>query len=186
MSDSTDPAPEQPHLSTAKRRGAHSGGTSAHVVQQTLSRWATPAAVLIAVVALAVALWALLSRPTNGPASPTAQQVADAKGRACAAYNTARTAVALQTQADPGADRVAAQAMAANARLAMAAGGYYLLGHLDPAVPPQLAELMRSFAADLQDLTVNALAGARDDDPGQVARLHDIEAKSTKIVELCK
>jgi hypothetical protein len=185
MSDSTEPAAEQPHRSSAKRRPAHSGGASEQLVQRMLSRWATPAALLIAVVALAVAVWALL-HPANSPASPTEQQIADAKGRACVAYTTVRNAVALQTHVEPGTDPVAAQAQAANARLAMAVGGDYLLGHLDPAVPPQLAEVMRSFAADLQDLTINALTGVGETDPAQVARLHDVEAKSTKIVELCK
>ncbi|MDT5244191.1 MAG: hypothetical protein QOD36_1567 [Mycobacterium sp.] len=186
MSDSTEPAAEQPHPSTAKRRPAHSGGASQRLDQRMLSRWAPPAAVLIAVVALAVAVWALLRPPANSPASPTAEQIADAKGRACVAYTTVRTAVALQTHAEPGTDPVAAQAQAANARLAMSVGGDYLLGHLDPAVPPQLADVMRSFAADLQDLTINALTGVGEIDPAQVARLHDVEAKSAKIVELCK
>jgi hypothetical protein len=153
--------------------------------QRKLSRWVAPAAVLIAVVALAVAVWALLRSPSD-TASPTSEQIADAKGRACVAYTTVRTAVALQTHVEPGTDPVAAQAQAANARLAMSVGGDYLLGHLDPAVPPQLAEVMRSFAADLQDLTINALTGVGEIDPAQVARLHDVEAKSAKIVELCK
>jgi hypothetical protein len=185
MSHSTEPAAEEPPQSTAKRRPAHSGGESAHLVQRILLRWGTIVAALIAIVALTVAVWALL-RPANSPASPTAQQIADAKGRACVAYTTVRTAVALQTQVEPSPDPAAAQAVAANARLAMAVGGDYLLSHLDPAVPPQLAELLRSLAADLQDLTINALAGVGDTDPGQVARLHDVEAKSAKIVEQCK
>jgi len=186
MSHSSEPAAEEPPQSAGKRRPAHSGGESAHSVQQILSRWATLAAALIAIIALGVAIWALLRPPADNLPSPTPQQIADAKGRACSAYGTVRTAVALQTRVEPAPDPVAAQAVAANARLAMAVGGDYLLGHLDPAVPPQLAELLRSLAADLQDLTINALAGVGDTDPGQVARLHDVEAKSAKIVDLCK
>lgn len=185
MSHSTEPARAEPPRPKAKRRAAHSSGTSAHFLQSMLLRWATPVLALIAIAALAVAVWALLDSADNPP-SPTTQQITDAKGRACTAYTTVRTEVARQTHVEPASDPVASQAVAANARLAMAFGADYLLGHLDPAVPPQLAELIRSLAVDLQDLTINALAGVGDADPGQVARMHDVEAKSTKIVELCK
>ena len=57
-----------------------------------LSQWATLAPVPIAVVALGVAIWALLRLPSDTPPSPSAQQVADAKGRACAAYTTVHAA----------------------------------------------------------------------------------------------
>jgi hypothetical protein len=53
-------------------------------------------------------------------------------------------------------------------------------------VPPELAELLRSLATDLQDLTINALAGTAEDDASQVARLQGLEANSAKIIELCK
>ena len=149
-------------------------------------RWATLASALIAVVALGVAIWALVRSPSDTPPPPSAQQVADAKGRACAAYTTVRTAVALQTRADVGTDPIASQAVAANARLAMAVGGQHLVDNLSPAVPSELAGLLRSVATDLQNLTINALAGTTDDDGDQVARLHELEATSAKIVELCK
>jgi hypothetical protein len=151
-----------------------------------LSQWATLAPVLIAVVALGVAIWALLRPPFDTPPSPSAQQVADAKARACAAYTTVHAAVALQTRADAGTDPIASQAVAANARLAMAVGGQHLVDNLSPAVPPELAELLRSLATDLQNLTINALAGTTGEEAGQVARLHEIEADSAKIVEQCK
>ncbi|WP_319458270.1 hypothetical protein [Mycobacterium sp. RTGN3] len=151
-----------------------------------MSRWATVAPALIAVVALGVAIWALLRPPSDTPPPPSSQQVADAKGRACAAYNTVRTAVARQTQADLGTDPIASQAVAANARLAMAVGSQHLVDNLSPAVPPELAELLRSLATDLQDLTINALAGTAEDEASQVARLQGLEANSAKIVELCK
>jgi hypothetical protein len=95
-------------------------------------------------------------------------------------------AVALQTRTDTGTDPVAAQAVAANARLAMAVGSQHLVDTLSPAVPSELAGLLRSVATDLQDLAMNALAGTTDDDTGQVARLHDLESTSARVVELCK
>ncbi len=76
--------------------------------------------------------------------------------------------------------------MAANARLAMAGGGLYLLGRLDPATPADLADAVRAFATVLQDISMNALAGVGNDDPAQAARLQDGETTSTKVAELCE
>ena len=149
-------------------------------------RWATLALALVAVVATGVAVWALTRTPSENSATPTSQEVADAKGRACEAYIKVRTAVALQTQGAVSADPAAAQAVAANARLAMSVGSQHLVDNLSPAVPAELAGLLRTLATDLQNLTINALAGTPDDDAGQVTRLRDLEANSTKIVEQCK
>jgi hypothetical protein len=151
-----------------------------------LSGWVAPAALALAVVAIAVAAWALLRPPARATAPATTQQISDAKTRACTAYNTVRTAVSLQTHADPGSDPVAVQAIAANARLAMAAGGSYLLAHLDPATPPPLAAAIRNFADDLQGIAMNVLAGVSNDDPAQAARLRDGEAATARLADLCK
>lgn len=149
-------------------------------------RWATVALAVIAIAATAVAVWALMRPPSDSASAPSTQEVADAKARACEAYVKVRTAVALQTQAEVGTDPVAAQAVAANARLAMSVGSQHLVDNLSPAVPTELAGLLRTLATDLQNLTINALAGTADTEEGQVARLKDLEANSTKIVELCK
>jgi hypothetical protein len=88
------------------------------------SGWLAVVAVLLAVIAIAGAAWAMVRQPAApAPVQPGSQQVADAKGRACAAFNAVRTAVSLQTHADLGRDPVAVQAVAANARLSMVAGG---------------------------------------------------------------
>lgn len=56
-----------------------------------------------------------------------------------------------------------------NARLSMAAGGSYLLARLDPATPAPVAAAIRSFADNLQDIAMNALAGVSNDDPAQTS-----------------
>lgn len=149
-------------------------------------RWATLALAVVAIAATAVAVWALMRPPSDTASAPSAQEVADAKSRACEAYVKVRTAVALQTQAEVGTDPIAAQAVAANARLAMSVGSQHLVDNLSPAVPAELAGLLRTLATDLQNLTINALAGTADTEQGQVTRLKDLEANSAKIVELCK
>jgi hypothetical protein len=152
-----------------------------------LPRWIAPAALVIALIAVAIAVWALL-RPASASTTPaaTSQQTADAKGRACSAYTTVSTAVSLQTHADLGSDPVAVQAVAANSRLAMTAGGSYLLAHLDPATPADLAAAIRSFANNLQDISMNAAAGVPNVDPAQAARMRDGEAAAAEVRNLCK
>ena len=115
----------------------------------------------------------------------TPREAADATARACAAFATVRQAVVLQTHADGGSDPVAATAVAANARLAMSAGGAYLLGRLDPATPRQLASAIRSFAEVLEDIAMNALAGIANDDPTQAARLREAEVASARVAAFC-
>jgi hypothetical protein len=176
MSDSTGDAGPQ-----------HDSAPARFSARWARSGWVAVITAGLAVIAVAVAVWGLLREPAApGPTPATAQQVADAKARACSAFTTVRTSVALQTHADLGTNPVAVQAVAANARLAMYGGGAYLLARLDPATPAPLAAAIRGFADDLQDIAVNALAGVGNDDPAQAARLRDGEAVSARITDLCK
>ena len=56
-----------------------------------LSRWLAPAALLVAVVAAALAIWALTSASSNAPAA--AKQAGDPKMRVCTAFDTVSKAV---------------------------------------------------------------------------------------------
>ena len=84
----------------------------------------------------------------------------EAGARICGAFDTVRNAVSLQTNADLGADPVAVQAVAANARLATLGGGQYLLTQLSDATPSELSESVRSFANTLQNIGIGQLAGS--------------------------
>lgn len=150
------------------------------------SRWVAPAALVIALIAAAAAGWALLRPPpsTDKPAAETPS--ADAKTKACNAFRTVTAAVAIQTHGNAGTDPAAIQAVAANARLAMAGGGTYLLAQTGPGTPPELAAAIGDFATSLQDIAINALAGVTNDNPEQAARLRDAEATNSKVAALCK
>lgn len=185
MTHSAEPDEEQPHQPVSHAR-PEPDDPPAQPQSSTASRLAIVVPTLIAIVALGIAIWALVRPAATTPPSPTAQETAEATKRACDAYGLARTAVALQTGAETGTDPIAAQAIAANARLAMAVGSQHLVDSLSPAVPSELAGLLRSVATDLQGLAINALAGTTDGDTGQVARLKDLEATSSRVVELCK
>ena len=169
------------------------------------TRWVARAALLVALIAVAGAAWALflpswLPKPsklfspatTSAPvSSPTAgqftdQQVADAKGRACDAFNTVSQALAVQTHVDIGKDNVALFAVAANGRAAMVGGSQYLLERLDPATPAPLGAAVRKYADLLQDIAMHSMAGITGDDPGQAAEKNDIDALGPQIVDFCK
>ncbi len=137
----------------------------------------------IALTAIGVAAYALvLAWPQKQDAvAPTAES----KQKACAAFDTVSKAVQLQTHADLGPDPIAQTAVAGNARLSLIGGGEYLLSRLDEQTPPDLAEAVRLFASNLEDIGLNALAGATNDDPQQAARLTAGEEGRTKVAELC-
>jgi hypothetical protein len=128
-----------------------------------------------------------MSEPKHASKSgsaPDAGYAAEAEARVRAAFETVRKAVSLQTHADGGSDPVAVTAVAANARLAMAAGGAYLVSRLDPATPSAVATAVRTFAELLEDIAMNALAGVGHDDPVQAGRLRDADAASARLAAL--
>jgi hypothetical protein len=126
------------------------------------SRWPTLAALAIAALALAIAVWGWFGSVHR--ASFSGQQTADAKTNVCAAFQTARQAVVINTHlVNPrGDDQVGTLAVAANARLALLGGGAYLRDRLDaePATPADLANGVKAVAASIEQLGINYLAGA--------------------------
>ncbi len=149
-----------------------------------LSRWLAPAALLVAVVAVVLAIWALTSSSSGGSAAGTLP--GDPEVRVCTAFDTVSKAVTDQTHTDLGPDPVAQAAVAGNARLALIGGGQYLLSRLDSATPSELADPVRSFANDLQDIGIHALAGVSNSDNEQAARLTQADLTRKQIVDLCK
>ena len=148
-----------------------------------MPRWAAPVALLIAIVAVALAIWALMSASSKAPATALA---GDPKMRVCTAFATVSNAVNLQTHADLGLDPVALEAVAANARLALVGGGQYLLSRVDSATPPELADAVRSFADHLQDIGMDLLAGVPNSDPIQADRMAEADATRKQLVDLCR
>ena len=149
-----------------------------------LSRWLPLAALLVAFVAVALSIWALTNPPSDS--SATANLPGDPKTRVCTAFNTVAQAVQLNTNLDLGREPVALEAVAGNARLALVGGGQYLLSRLDAATPPELADPVRSFANDLQDIGIYALAGAVNTEPEQAKRMIKAEVTRKQITDLCK
>lgn len=140
---------------------------------------------------MAVAIWSLVSGGSTSTSASAAgggnpNLPGDSKARVCSAFNTVSKAVQLQTHADLGTDPVALTAVAGNARLALLGGGVYLLNSLDSNTPADLAKAVRGFAYDLQDIGINALAGEKNTDSDQAARLARGDDSRKQIIDLCK
>lgn len=151
-------------------------------MSETRSGWVAPAALVIAVIAVALAVWGLV----RSPSSDSKLSAEEAKTQVCQAFDMVRNAVSLQTNADLGRDRIAVEAVAANARLATLGGGQFLLARLDGPVPDDLEDAVRSFANQLEYIGMGQLAGAAGDDPGQMTRMEEAQASAERVVELCK
>jgi hypothetical protein len=171
----TEPV-EQPQRQAKPAADLSSGGGGARVLALL--------SLLVAMAAIGVAAWALvMAWPQQ---KETAKPSAESKQKVCAAFDTVSRAVQLQTHADLGPDPIAQEAVAGNARLSLVGGGEYLLSRLDDQTPPDLAEAVRLFANNLNEIGINALAGATNDDPQQAARLSAGEDGRNKVAGLCK
>jgi hypothetical protein len=152
------------------------------------SRWATFAALAIAVIATAVAVAAWF-RPAPQSASPTFsdQQTAQAKTNVCSAYAAVHQGVVRNTHlADSNPDDAAGQlAIAANARLALLGGGAYLNDRVaaQPATPADLAQAVGSMGTTIEQLGVGYLEAASNIvlDPLR----HDLDSQVAQINRLC-
>jgi hypothetical protein len=178
--DSTEQVPD----STDEAPPRRSAVPPVQIAGPGVSRWAAPAALLISVVAIAVAIWALVNESSR--ASAGTRLPGDPKTRVCAAFDTVSKAVPLQTNTEMGPDPVARSSVSANARLALFGGGQYLLNQLDAATPKELADPIRSFANNLRDIGMNALADAQSSDPDQVFRMAKGDTTRLQIADLCK
>lgn len=158
--------------------------SAVQIAPQGISRWMAPAALVIALVAVAVAIWSAMSPSTGGAGA--ANLSGDPKTRVCAAFDVVSKAVPLQTHMSLGPDPVAQAAVAANSRLALFGGGQYLLNSLDGGTPASLADPVRSFATSLQEIGINALAGVQNTDPAQSTRLVEADHTRQQIVDMCK
>jgi len=78
------------------------------------------------------------------------------------------------------------EARAADARLSLVAGAWYLRDHLDPATPSTLSAAIQNYTTIMLDLAQNYLAGAKDADPAQTALLNDSDSAFARLRDLCK
>jgi|SRR5690625_4388265 len=158
--------------------------------RRTAPCWPGFTALGIALVAFVVAVAGWFRPPAPPPADTaptyTDQQVADAKARACEAFDLVDQGVVLQTRPAPNDEGAMVEARAANARLAIFSGAIYLRDHVDPAAPKKLVSEIQHLSTIMLDLNANYVSGARDTDPAQAERLAEGEGLITRIEELCR
>jgi hypothetical protein len=108
----------------------------------------------------------------------------------CTALDTVNKAASLHSgtgpQAQASSDPTMAEAQAANARLSIIAGGWYLRDHLDPATPPAIAAAIQHLSEIMLDLGENYLAGAQNEDPAQSDLIKQGNSAFAHALELCK
>jgi hypothetical protein len=190
MPDSNEADRTETAASTGGRDKLSSSSSSAVgrtpvAVDRPAPKWLAPAALALAVIAVALSAWSLLSKDSSSSASD-ATLPGDPKQRVCTAFDTVAKAVQLQTNNNLGPDPIPQAAVAGNARLALIGGGQYLVNSVDSEVPGDLAEAALKFGNTIQDIGVNALANVPNSDPQQTARLREGDATRQQIVELCK
>ena len=139
----------------------------------------------ISLIAAGLAAWALVKAPASHNASYVPGGDADPKGTVCNAFQKVVTAVSLQTHTDVGPEPVQKLAVAANARLALLGGGQYLLSRIPAGAPKDLAEAVREFASNLEEIGMNYLAGVPDSDQRQTNLQTESQAQNAKIVGMC-
>lgn len=162
------------------------------VVAPPRTGWMAPVALVLSLLAAVGAGWALF-KPAPEAAGISASGVTtdDPKSTTCKAFKTVSDAVFLQTNRAPSPDMgaaapAAAEAIAANARLAMLGGANYLLDRLPTNATEDLAGEVRKFADQLNNIGMNALAGIPNDKPEQADLLRGAEESNRKLVDLCK
>lgn len=148
-------------------------------------------AVTLSLVSLGLSAWTAFRPELSTSVKPDrgAGQRAEAKAAICGAVDLVRRGVAVNTNVQsPGGegDVTGALAVAANARVSLFDGGFYLRERLDPATPAELADAVRAFADTLMDVGAAATAGALNTDPDQAARLRDADTENAKVADLCK
>ena len=131
-----------------------------------------PFAIPLAVIALVLSIWAVVSASAND--ANTVALPGDPKVRVCSAFEMVAK---MQTRNDLAP---------ANASLALVGGGDYLLRQLDADTPAHLADAVRAFARDLQEVGMNALAGVPYTDPRQAARQAEGDFDRKQVADLCK
>lgn len=145
-------------------------------------RWIAPVALVVSLLAAGAAGWALLKPAPEFVVNPA---VADPKTQACSAFSVVSQGVAIQTRKNIGGAPADLEAVAANARLAMAGGAAYLRNNVPSNTPDDLAGPLLTFADQLQTIAQYYLAGESNNDAEQAARLVAVDETTKQLIELC-
>lgn len=142
---------------------------------------------LLITLAVAIVGWFRPVQP-KPPAAPTysAQQVADAKAKVCAAHEQVHNAIKASTSRDRGNDPNAQLLFAINGQQAILAGSEYLRTTLSqqPATPSELAKTVQSLTDIFQQLVVEYQNNLPESE--EEPTVHSADDATLNIQRLCK
>jgi hypothetical protein len=165
-------------------------GSSSHApAAQKLPAWLTLVALGIAVIALGLAVVNFFF-PSSGSKKYSSQETQDAKVHICEVTGTVRQATSINTNMSnpvPG-DPIGGLSVAANARLALYAGGSYVLQQtaVTPAAPADLNKAAAGLGETMQELGINYLAGASADSSVQQPLRDKLSSQIADLDQLCQ
>jgi hypothetical protein len=154
------------------------------------SRWASLAALVIAVLAAAVAGYGYFfpHKSASSAATYSDQQQKDAKKHICETFRIVDRAVVRNSHLKnpENGGPIGALSVATAQRFAFYGGGSFLRDRLnqEPATPTELANPANAMATELEELTIGYLAGAQDFAQDELRQSLDDKIKT--IVEICK
>jgi hypothetical protein len=159
------------------------------------TQWPAGISLVVAMLAVCLALVAIFHPLTNDkptPVSPapsyTAQQVADAKTKVCAAYEKVHQALVLSSARNGGSDPTAILGVATSGRQVLDAGSRYLITKLseEQAISAELATAVRNLANAYQELAIGYLDGLTNSDTELHPSLQAADDAVATIERLCK
>ena len=184
-----DPLPEPKHAAPPAPAPARPALAPAPAPSK-FSRWASLAALIIAVLAVAAAAFGYFypHKSASAAATYSDQQQKDAKKHICETFRIVDRAVVRNSHLknpDNGGP-IGALSVATAQRFAFYGGGSYLRDRLnqEPATPTELANPANAMATGLEELTIGYLAGAQDFAQDEMRQ--NLDDKIKTIVEICK
>lgn len=155
-----------------------------------LSRWLAPAALVLAVIAIAggVVGWFYPHKGASSAPTYSDQQTKEAKKRICEAFRIVDHEAVRNSKLKnpPDGGPIGALSVATAARLAFYSGGSFLRDRVaqEPATPPDLAKSVNAMGAALEELAIGYLAGSPEF--AQDALRQSLDDKIKATVEMCK
>jgi hypothetical protein len=189
---SAEPSPESDDTEqvTKSEPVSHAKESSPGPRASKLSKWASLAALLIAVIAAGVAIGGWFYPHKSASSAPTYsdQQTKDAKKHICETFMVVDRAVVRNSRLknpDNGGP-IGALSVATAARLAFYGGGAFLRDRVaqEPATPADLAKAVNAMGNSLEELAIGYLAGAAEF--AQDALRQSLDDKIKATVEICK
>jgi hypothetical protein len=176
---------------TAPERVSHAKEPASAPRASRLLRWATVAALVLALISTGLAVAGWFYYPHKGAAGTgtySDQQTKDAKKKICETFVVVDRAVVRNSRLKnpENGGPIGALSVATAARLAFYSGGSYLRDRVsqEPATPPDLAKSVNAMASNLEELAIGYLAGAADFTQDELRQSLDDKIKAT--VEICK